>query len=274
MTIQSIFLDGEMVKARPRLIESLVPGIVQGKGVFETMRLFNGTIFMLEEHLGRLFRGLKTFKIQPPYSKGKLKQYLYQTIKMNTLKEARIRLAVWKTDQRLHIAIVCQNIGKRSDAKYKEGFKAILTDVQRNKTRYSNIKSMDYSCFRTAFQKAQEEGCDEAILLNNRRELVEGSRTNIFYIKDQMLFTPAVKCGCLSGITRKIVIQCARRLKITCRAVAADIGDLLKSDEAFVTNSLIGVMPLTVIDGKMIGRGKMGPLTQKILQTYQTLTPI
>jgi len=270
MKTRSIFLDGQMIKARAELIDSLVPGVVQGKGVFETMRVFNGKIFSLDKHFDRLFRGLRLLKIRSSYSKKQLKAYLDQTIKANLLKEARIRLAVWREKRQLRIAVVSRDIRSVWVQKDQKGIRAFVSNVIRKKTQFSNIKSMDYLCFRQAFHEAKKQGYDEAILLNNRQEVVEGSRTNIFYIRKGNLYTPSVKCGCLNGITRQIVIQLARKLKVPTQAFAANIRVLLRSDEAFVTNSLIGVVPLVTVGNQMIGQGKAGPLTKKFMDAYNT----
>ena len=125
MTSQnSIFLDGKMVNARDELIQSLAPGMVCGSGAFETMRVYNGNIFAWNEHSDRLLSGLKVFKIRSPYSKKQWEQYLYRAIKRNALKEAKIRLAVWKEPREVRMAIVCQGISGRQERKFKRGFKA------------------------------------------------------------------------------------------------------------------------------------------------------
>ena len=222
----------------------------------------------LEKHLSRLLKGLKLLNIHAPYSQKRLKQYLHRTIKANGLRQARIRLAIWKERQVLRIAIVCRPFKGYPDEKYKKGFKAVISKIKRKKTRFSHIKSMDYACFRAAFMDAEIKGCDEAILLNNRKEIVEGSRTNIFFARKGVLYTPAIKCGALNGITRQQVIRCARKEKVPCRTVAADVRTLFQADEAFVTNSLMGIMPLTVIAGRPVGSGKVGPVTQKLLYAY------
>ena len=273
MAIQtrSIFLDGHFVKARENLIDSLSPGIIHGKGAFETMRVYNGKIFVLEEHFKRLVRGLKRFRIRSPYSTKQWEKYLYQTIKTNSLKEARIRLAVWRENRRLRIAIVCQDINPSWDRKYTKGIKAGISDIKRKRSRFSNVKSIDYSCFRQAFEEAKKRGYDEAVLLNNCNEVVEGSRTNIFIVKKGILYTPAVQCGCLNGITRQIVIQLARQHGVSCRVTVLTIRDLHSADEVFVTNSLIGISPVTTLSGRLIGQGKAGPLTRKLMNAYKTI---
>ncbi len=270
MKTRSIFLDGQMVKARTELIDSLLPGVVAGKGVFETMRVYNGKIFSLDKHFDRLFRGLRLLKIRSPYSNIQLGVYLDRTIKVNLIKEARIRLAVWREKRQLRIAVVCQDIRSNWVQKDQKGIRAVVSSVIRKKTQFSNIKSMEYHCFRQAFNEAKKQGYDEAILLNNRQEIVEGSRTNIFYIRKGALYTPMVKCGCLNGITRQIVIRLAQNLKIPMCVVAANIRMLLRSDETFVTNSLIGIVPLAVVDNQMIGEGKIGPMTKELMDAYNT----
>lgn len=270
MTSKALFLDGRMIRASDKLVESLTPGVVQGKGVFETMRVCGGAIFALEAHMIRLLQGLKTLNMRMPCSRKQLKKYLDRVIRVNHFKEARLRLAVWKEGRSLRLTIVGQDTVGYSAHKYKKGFKAVISDIQRKKTRFSHIKSMDYGCFRQAFMEARRRKCDEAILLNNCKEIVEGSRTNVFLIKKGVLYTPATRCGCLNGITRQIVISLARQMNISCRAVAVDVRRLQQADEAFVTNSLMGIMPLTVVAGKEIGRGEAGPLTQKLLRAYRS----
>jgi len=259
-----------MVHARRDLIDSLAPGIVQGEGVFETMRVVNGHIFALEEHFNRLWRGLKLLNMRSPYTQKQWRQTLQHTIKLNGFKNAQIRLAIWNENEKLRIAIVCRDIKNHWSRKYKQGIKAVVTSVKRNKMRTSNIKSMDYGCFRQAYEEAQRKGFDEGILLNNRREVVEGSRTNVFYVRKGILYTPAVKCGCLNGITRKIILQNARQLGIAWASVYARVSLLMQADEVFVTNSLVGVMPVTAINDKIIGTGKTGPVTNKLWDAYCT----
>ena len=270
MKTRSLFLDGRMVRADAGLRNSLAPGIVVGKGVFETIRLYRGKILFWEDHRARLFNGLKTLKIKTPYSGKQLKRYLGRVIRANHFKGARLRLAVWKEGRRLRIAIVGQAFKGYPSDKYDKGFKAIVSGVPRKKTRFSHVKSMDYGCFHRAFMEAGQRQCDEAVLLNNRKELVEGSRTNLFFVKRNILYTPATRCGCLNGITRQRVIRSARQMGISCRTVAAGIRKLTQADEAFMTNSLMGIMPLTVINNKRIGRGTAGPLTRKLLSAYRT----
>ena len=270
MKTKKLFLDGKLVDAKKELLESLAPGVVRGDGVFETMRVKEGRIFVLENHLERLFRGLRILNIKSPYSRKRLEQRLYGIVRANGYREARMRLAVWKNKKQVHTAIVCQKIREVDGFTNRQGIKAVISSVRRCRTRYSHIKSLDYLCFRNAYVEALERGCDEAILLNSRNKIVEGSRANIFFVKGGILYTPAVGCGCLNGITRRIVMRQARRLGIPCQVVFADVNRLLEADEAFVTNALMGVMPLVWVNGRAIGGGKAGPITGKLRKAYRT----
>jgi branched-subunit amino acid aminotransferase/4-amino-4-deoxychorismate lyase len=265
-----IFLDGQTVQAGADIAGSLAPGVIQGKGVFETIRVEGGGVFAWDEHMLRLARGLKALGIRPPLSRGGWEHYLGLVLRAGRFKDARARLSVWKDRGKVRTAIVCQRLTQYSDADYQKGFKAVVSSIRRNKTRFSHIKSLDYGCFRLAFQEARAEGYDEAILLNNRRQIVEGSRSNIFLIRQGVVRTPAARCGCLKGITRQTVLRCARRMGIPCGAVEIDVRQLGQADEAFLTNSLVGVMPLTRVGNRHINRGIPGPLTRKLKTAYQS----
>ena len=269
MTAGKIFLDGKMVKATAALVHALTPGVVEGEGAFETMRAAHAKAADVDEHLARLAKGLKLLKMRAPYSQTELARLLDRTVRANGSRQSRIRVSVWRQGRRVRVAIVCRPFSGYAEAQYKKGFKAIVSTVKRPRTRFAHVKSLDYGVFRRAALEAGRAKCDEAILLNSRGEVVEGSRSNVFFVKRGVLYTPAVRCGALNGITRRQVIRCAREGGIPFRAVAADVRRLLRADEAFVTNSLIGIMPLTVVDGRPVGSGRVGPVTRKLLSAHR-----
>ncbi len=267
-----LFLDGLMIPASKAFMESLSPGILSGKGVFETMRVYEGRIFALKEHLARLFEGLDYLKIKLPFPKEKMGQHLDSSLHTNRLKDARIRLTVWQADRRPRISIIVLPYRSYPQAKYEEGFQAVIADIRRDQSaKLSRIKSINYLPLALALRKAKSKGNDEAILLNRKGFLVEGSRSNIFFIKDNTLYTPSLSCGCLNGITRQIILKISKKVKVACREVKAFPEDIFKADEAFLTNSLIEVMPLTCLQGRLVGHGKMGVVSAKLLKEYRNL---
>lgn len=258
-----IWLDGKLIEAKPSLLESLAPGVLKAKGVFETMRAREGKIPLLAAHLKRMSRGLKVLKLAPPVPVSRIREHITRLLEVNRLQNARVRVMVWHKGGRRHCAIICEPFQAPGARQYSKGFKAMLTGGHRRQTPVP-VKSLDYKIFRESLRKARAAGFDEALLLNHKGELVEGSRTNIFLVKDNCLLTPPVASGCLPGVMRQMVLDRARRLKIRCVAKPLQGRDLLEADEAFVTNALLGTMPLTRLGSKPIGAGKPGPVTLRL----------
>lgn len=255
-----LWRDGEFVTASPSFVQSLTPGILKAKGVFETMRVVKGRIEFFSSHLRRLRRGLRVLKFSSPFTSSTIRRQIGQLLKVNGLENARVRVMIWQKGARVHSAMICQPLQPPPARQYSQGFKAMLIHGHRRETP-GPIKSLDYGIFRRSFKIARAAGFDEALLLNRKGELVEGSRTNIFFVKNNVIFTPSIKSGCLPGIMRERVLKAARREKLRCITRALKAIDLLAADEAFLTNALIGVMPLTHVDAKPISSGKPGPVT-------------
>ncbi len=262
-----IWLDGKWVEAKPSLLQSLTPGVLKSKGVFETMRVANGKVVLLDVHLKRMSRGLKVLDLTRPKSLFTIRGQISQLLKVNRLKNARARLMVWQKAGRVHCAIICEPIKPLTARQHSKGFKGMLVNEHRRKTSVP-IKSLDYAIFRDSLQKARAAGFDEALFLNRKGDLAEGSRTNIFLVKDKVLCTPPITSGCLPGVTRQAVLERARKLKLRCATKPLKAQDLFEADEAFLTNALIGIMPLTGLDKQQIGTGKPGPVTLRLREAY------
>jgi branched-subunit amino acid aminotransferase/4-amino-4-deoxychorismate lyase len=156
---------------------------------------------------------------------------------------------------------------------YWKGFRAVISKHFRQNefSPLSGIKSANYLPMLLAYRQAKAQGYDEALLLNTQGFLSEASRSNIFFVKDNCLITPSSDCGCLPGITRDTVLSIAAREKIQCLEAKVSPEELKKADEAFLTNSLVEVMPLVAADGRPILKGKPGKITELILKRYRSL---
>ena len=259
-----VFLDGDIVKVDQKRLEALTPGVLKAKGVFETMRFENGKILALDAHLKRLFKGLKFQNIQSPHSIKKLKDLILSFSQANARRPARIRLVLWQEKNQVRTAIMSEPVSV-----LPRRYRVIISKTIRGKSQLSHLKSLDYSCFRQAFLEAKRQGYDEAILLNREGKVVEGSRTNIFFVKKGTLYTPSLKCGCLNGITRQMILRIARQNKIACQMVEANPQSLRNADEAFLTNSVQGVVPLVAVGKCRINKAKIGSLTKYFRKIYQ-----
>ncbi len=265
-----LFLNGAMVPATKNLLENLSPGILSGCGVFETMRAYDGKIFALNAHLKRLFAGLVSLNIKTNFSSDTLEKQLYLSLTKNELKNARIRLTVWQSQKKVKISIIAFPYLSYSLGKYLSGFKGRTFHPQvPGMFQRPRIKSVNYLGFLLAFRRAKIKGCDEAILLDKKGCVVEGSRSNIFCVKDNVLYTPNLESGCLNGITRQILLKIAASKGITCKESAVLKEELFLCDEAFLTNSLMEIMPLTNVDGQPIGSGRAGKITLRLLAAYR-----
>lgn len=265
------FLDGHYHILTESKKFSLNPWMLRGQGAFETMRVYDGRIAFVDEHLNRLLKALKILNIKINYRKSDFKKYLHGVIYLNKIKEGRLRLTIWQ-EKNVHLSIIATPYKPYALKEYRKGYRAIVYNplASRNKSN-PYVKSIKYQFFLKAYHKAKVQRYDEAIVLNHQRQLMECSRSNIFFVKNGKLFTPHLKCGCLKGITRQNVIKLAKKFRIPFQNVFCSWEDLLSAQEVFITNSLIEIMPVTLINKKIIGSGKMGKVTQRFLREYRKL---
>jgi len=238
-------------------------------GLFETMRSFKGRVFALDEHLRRLRRSCPVMGMRAPL-KYALEKTVKEAIKKWGLEDAYVRLEVFKKPKGQGIFVLTKKISLPALGKYRQGFSlALYQGGALGRPPYHRIKSLDHSFYTGLTCWARERGFDEALFLNGRSYLVEGSRTNVFLVKDGGVVTPAVSCGCLPGVTRGLVMRLLKKLKIRVKEARIPLKDIFCQDEIFVTNSLMGVMPATRVNNKPVGSGRVGELTRLAMSAYE-----
>ena len=276
-----VYLNGSLVPLSQAKLSPLDWGFLYGYGLFETMRAYSGHIFHLEKHLARFSRSAKLLGIDPE-SAANLEKALYDTLRANNLFDARIRLTLSGGEgepvpdplasRSPTLLIIARSYIPYPRQVYEQGFKAIVSNIRRNTLSPASVmKSLNYLDNLLARLEAKLEGADEAILLNEQGFLAEGSTSNIFLISDNTLLTPSRDSGILPGITREVVLELAPSLGLEAveREIASE--ELLKADEAFLTNSLIEIMPLTQVSGQNIGSGKAGVKSQRLIDAYKEM---
>jgi len=243
--MRTIFLDGQYLKVDAQIIEAFTPGVFKAKGVFETMLGLDGVVLDASLHLKRLRTGLKILGINPPSFDPLI---LKEVFGRNQLSYGRVRLMVWEAGpafsgagKQVHVMVAA--IAQPVPHKRKYRVCLVKTDRMAH-DRWANVKSLDYEAFSQAFAHARDRGFDEALLLNRRGFIFEASRSNIFWIKDDILYTPPLSSGCLNGITRQQVIKQAQNFKISVKESNLTLQILKASDAAFLTNSLLGIKPI------------------------------
>ena len=262
-----ISLDGKTALVNASFLSSLTPGVFVREGIFETMLFSGGQAVFFDSHMERLRRSLKTLGIPFSVGKNQIRRAIADLVRRNKLRRARVRLAVWK-DSRTRFYIVV--LPSRPAVKqYRQGIRAVVYDERLDeKARFANLKQLDYRFFRRAAAFARHRRADEALIRNRSGKLAEGSRSNLFVIRDGRLLTPPLSAGCLDGVTRQRVALMARDAGMKVLPRGLTLRDLQTADEAFLTNSLWGVMPLVRIGRRPIGRGRPGPRTEKLVHFY------
>jgi len=249
----TIYINGRYIQVTSAEFERLLPGEIKGKGAFETMRMYDGRIFAFADHMKRLSGGLRHFGIGLPVSRVEILEIISRLSKINRLRNSRVRIIIWQDKGGKKISMSLQPLSLPSAAKYRKGYSVMTFALKRRPTRHAHVKSIDYKELRRISKEAHRKGFDEALLLNDQGDVVEGTRTNLFLVKDGTLYTPALRCGALNGITRQKVIVCARGLKVPVRQVRVKPAALLYSDEIFLTGSTLEIMSVTRVDGEKVG---------------------
>jgi branched-chain amino acid aminotransferase len=277
---QIVYINGNLVPLSQTVISPLDYGFLYGYGLFETMRAYRGFVFRLDKHLNRLTSSIKRLRI-PTVTAG-LKEAVTATLQANKLSDARIRITVsigeggiapdTRQCHKPTVLVIAEHYKPHPERAYSTGFKAIVSSLVRySRSPLSIIKSANYLENMLAKQEAAAAGADEAIRLNEKGFLAEASMSNVFLIADGKLMTPPLESGILPGITREAVIELASRLGISTIERDIPMEELFRAQEAFLTNSLIEVMPLTEIDGKPVGSGRPGLITERLRAVYRKL---
>lgn len=278
-----IYIDGKFYDRKDARISVFDHGLLYGDGVFEGIRAYNGRVFRLDEHIDRMYDGAKAIMLVPPLTKAEMKKAIIDTLKKNKLKDAYVRPIITRgvgdlgLDPRkcakASVIVIAVYWGAMYGDLYDRGLTAVSVSTRRNASEAlpTNIKSLNYLNNILAKIEANVKGGDEAIIFDTRGNVAEGSGDNIFVVKDGKVFTPPVLQN-LNGITRGCVVELCEKLKITLREQDLGYFDLYTADEVFVTGTAAEIAPITKIDGRIIGDGKPGPVTKKLMAGYKKLT--
>jgi len=275
-----VYLNGSLIPLSQARISVLDYGFLYGFGLFETMRAYEGQVFRLYSHLSRLVRSAEILGLLIGVTD--LKGAVMATIQANQLSDARIRITISigegsmvpdpDTCKQPTVLIMAGNYHPYPEQVYKKGFRAVVSSIRRNsQSPLSRLKSANYLENLLAKQEARKAGADEALCLNEKGLLAEASMSNIFLVADGVLKTPGQEGGILPGITREVLLELASQLGISTFEQDIRLEEVFQAQEAFLTNSLIEIMPLAEVDSKPVGSGKPGPVTRKLMANYKKL---
>ena len=284
--VGKIWMNGKLVPFKDAKVHVLTHALHYSTAVFEGIRCYKtrkgSAIFRLPEHVDRLFKSAELYSMKIPYSKKKISQAIIKTTKASTLKECYIRpiayygynvLGLTPTKNKIDVAIACWEwkMGESKAGRVK-GARCKVSKWLRIDSRSQPMLSKAASNYANAVlarMEALNEGYDEAIMLNYRGDVAEGSAENIFLVKNNKIFTPPLSSDILPGITRDSAIKIAKKEGLVVKEKKLKRRDLYVADEVFMTGTAAEVKSVTEIDNKIIGNGKPGKITRKLQKAFK-----
>jgi len=279
-----IFIDGKYYDERQAKVSVFDHGLLYGDGVFEGIRAYNGRVFKLAEHIERLYCSAKAILLKIPLPPDEMTRAVVETCRRNKIRDGYIRLVVTRgtgtlglnphTCKRASVIIIADRIQLYPVELYQRGLELITVATARNLHSALNpaIKSLNYLNNIMAKIEAINGGCEEAIMLNSQGYVAESTADNIFIVKGGRLETPPLSAGALHGITRGVVMELARQDGLAVSKPNLTRYDLFNADECFLTGTGAEIIGVVKIDGRVVGSGRPGPVTEKLVGQYRQLT--
>lgn len=273
-----VYLNNRIVPSKDALVSVYDHGFLYGDGIYETMRVYDGVVFKVDEHLMRLSRSASLIGLTLPLDGDALKIAIYETLMANSLKGAYLRLTVSRgygpigLDPDLckepTLVIMARDFTPYPASLYNKGISLIIPVTRRNnkKSIDPRIKSLNFLNNILAKIEVKKAGAYEAVMLNSRGRLTEGTISNVFFFRKGRLCTPSVNCGILDGITRGLVIELAKNARIDVHEGHFTVKDIYAAEEIFITNTTLEVMPVTRLDNRTY---RTGALTRLLRRSYK-----
>lgn len=278
-----IYINGKLYDKPDAKISVYDHALLYGDGVFEGIRIYEGKIFRLKEHVDRLYDSARAIKLEIPLTRSQMMEAIQSTVDANNKRNGYIRPLVTRGAGTLgldprktsdpQVIVIVDDISMYPPELYETGMEIATVATIRNHPAALNprVKSLNYLNNILAKFEAIQSGCLECLMLNHKGEIAEGSGDNIFLVKGGALRTPSLDSGILDGITRRTVVELARTANIFVEELALTRYDVFTADECFLTGTAAEVIPVTKCDGRPIGTGKPGPITRQLREAYQKL---
>jgi branched-chain amino acid aminotransferase len=279
-----VYINGKLYDKNDAKISVYDHGVLYGDGVFEGIRVYNGKVFRLKEHIDRLYESALSIWLEIPLSREQMTEAVNHTVKVNNKKEGYIRLLVTRGAGSLgldprkttdpQVVIIVDDIALYPPELYEHGLQIVTAATIRNHPNAVNprIKSLNYLNNILAKIEGLRAGCVEALMLNHKGEVSECTGDNVFLVRHGVLLTPPIDAGILEGVTRNAVIELARATNVPVRETALLRHDVYVADECFLTGTAAEVIPVVKCDDRVIGTGKPGPITQMLRERFHELT--
>ncbi len=276
---EKVFLNDRLVDIDKACVSATDSGFLYGAGLFETMRAYNGVVFSLKDHLDRLLFSASALSIPigETYDRKYIADAIYKLLKANKLTEARLRLTATSgpmskknEQQKPTLLITATKLAPYPPEYYKNGVMVVLSPFRQNTAEPTyGHKTTSYFSRMLALKLAHQKQAAEALWFTIDNRLAEGCISNLFLVKDSILYTPFIWTPVLAGVARKTVCQIALRNSIKFVEKDLSIDNLLAADEIFLTNVIMQILPVCKVEKHDVGDGKPGPITKKLRKYFE-----
>jgi branched-chain amino acid aminotransferase len=278
-----IYIDGEWYPRTAAKVSVFDHGLLYGDGVFEGIRVYSRRIFRLVAHIDRLYASARALALAIPLAADELSAVVCEAVRRNRRDDAYIRLIVTRgagelgidplSCPRPSVIVIVGEVHLYPAQLYQTGIKAITSPTRQvsHEAVDPRVKSLNYLKNVLAKIDAQRAGAQEAILLNSAGFIAECAGDNLFVVRQERLATPSPQDGALEGITRGAILQLAAEAGIEAREARLTRYDVYTADECFLTGTGAEIMPVTEVDGRGIGDGTVGPITQRLRAAFDAL---
>jgi branched-chain amino acid aminotransferase len=280
---ETIWFNGKLVPWGDAKVHVLAHGLHYGTGVFEGMKCYltedGPAVFRLDAHLERFFQSAAVYELAIPYTLEQLSEATLELVRANRMENAYLRpiaffdastLAVWTKDSPVSVAIAGFPTTKYL-ANADQGVRVTISSIRKypsNAIPATAKACGQYINSARAVQEAQRKGFDEALLLNQRGEVSEGSGENIFLVRGGRVITNDSSSDILMGVTRDTMLQIAKDIGVPTDVRTITVDDLMSADELFFSGTAVEVTPIREVDGHIVGSGTPGPITRRIQETF------
>jgi len=274
-------IDGVLHPAREARISVFDRGFLYGDSAFEVVRTYGHVPFRGREHLERLERSCARLRMALPVAIAELEARIARAVAASGQPECWLRVVVtrgagpigmdFSPELAPSVVIFALPLKVPDERLYRDGIAVGLVHTIRtvDGTKAAGAKTSNYLASMLALDEVKQRGCQEAIILGSRGEVVEGATSNVFAVHAGLLHTPPISAGILEGITRRTVLELARARGMRCEEREMSPQDLLGADEVFITSSIREVVPVTRVDGVAIGGGRPGAVVAELLDGYR-----